>query len=175
MIWQTLETRRYSLPDFWSGEFKGRGKREEELHNAHDDWVPTRYFPSLIALGNVHWSTNLLNPAHAQIKHTMNCILSNNVIGQTPCKFVDAAVFVSIFTQREDKKKVLCRTHYSLPTTPPAPFKYGWLLLHQTKGRIGNEKNLNKCKIRGAHNPDHIPFKVPKICLEPLVKFIFKN
>ena len=22
MIWQTLETRRYSLPDFWSGEFK---------------------------------------------------------------------------------------------------------------------------------------------------------
>ena len=73
------------------------------------------------------------------------------------------------------KKKVLCRTHYSLPTTPPAPFKYGWLLLHQTKGRIGNEKNLNKCKIRVAHNPDHIPFKVSKICFEPLVKFIFKN
>ena len=70
MIWQTLETRRYSLPDFWSGEFKGRGKREEELHNAHDDWVPTRDFPSLIAFGNVHWSTNLLNPAHAWIKHT---------------------------------------------------------------------------------------------------------
>ena len=24
MIWQTLESRRYSLPNFWSGEFKGR-------------------------------------------------------------------------------------------------------------------------------------------------------
>ena len=23
MIWQTLEAKRYSLPDFWSGEFKG--------------------------------------------------------------------------------------------------------------------------------------------------------
>ena len=85
---------------------------------------------SLIALENVHWSTNLLNPAHARIKHTMTCILSNNVVGQTPCKFV--AVFVSIFSQQ---RKGLCRTtHYSLPTTPPAPFKYGWLLLHQTKG-----------------------------------------
>ena len=92
-----------------------------------------------------------------------------------PLASLDAAVFVSIFTQCEDKKKVLCRTHYSLPTTPPAPFKYGWLLLHQTKGRIENEKNLNKCKIRVAHNPDHIPFKVSKICFEPLVKFIFKN
>ena len=58
---------------------------------------------SLIALENVHWSTNLLNPAHARIKHTMTCILSNNVVGQTPCKFV--AVFVSIFSQREDKEK----------------------------------------------------------------------
>ena len=82
-----------------------RRRREEELGNAHDDWVPTRNFPSLIGLENVRRSTNLLNPAHAQIKHTMNCILSNNVVCQTPCKFVDAAVFVSIFTQCEDKKK----------------------------------------------------------------------
>ena len=37
--------------------------------------------------------------------HTMTCILSNNVVGQTPYKFVDAAVVVSIFTQLEDKKR----------------------------------------------------------------------
>ena len=89
-------------------------RREEELHNAHDDWVPTRDFPSLIALGNVHWSKNLLNPAHARIKHTMTCILSNNVVGQTPCKFV--AVFVSIFTQREDKEK--CCVGLTTPSLP---------------------------------------------------------
>ena len=70
---------------------------------------------SLIALENVHWSTNLLNPAHARIKHTMTCILSNNVVGQTPCKFV--AVFVSIFSQREDKEKG-CVGRLTTPSLP---------------------------------------------------------
>ena len=50
-----------------------------------------------------------------------NVVITNS---QASCVVSYAAVFVSIFTQREDKKSWV--GDYFLPTTPPVPFKYGY-------------------------------------------------
>ena len=64
--------RRYSLMQvfFWVSlscmkidtKMDAQETREEEV--MHDDWVSTPNFPFLIALGNVYWLANVLNPGH---------------------------------------------------------------------------------------------------------------
>ena len=79
--------------------------------------------------------------------------------------------FVSILAQYDDRKKS-CIWDYFLPTSSLVPFNYCFSFQTKSKPWIEFRKNLSKCVIWGALNPDNIlkidtfyPFKVPRIPL----------
>ena len=63
--------------------------------------------------------------------------------------------FVSILAQYNDRKKSLIGDYF-LPTSPLVPFNYCFSFQTKSKPWIEFRKNLNRCIIWGALNPDNI-------------------